>query len=77
MLDQGDTTGKADGTVDGEAAATKAKKPKATTQKTSHDLKGKRRELTQGMRQMIEKQQQNVMDMYRELKKKNRLNNVE
>lgn len=58
-------------------AASKPKKAKASTPKTSFDLKGKRRELTDGMRQMIEKQQQSVMDMYRELKKKNRLNNIE
>lgn len=41
------------------------------------DLKGKRKELPAATRQMIEKQQQNVMDMYRQLKKTNRLNNVE
>lgn len=78
MLDQGAANGKRKIPTEPEVDATKpAKKAKATTAKTSFDLKGKRRELTEGMRQMIEKQQQNVMDMYRELKKKNRLNNIE
>lgn len=40
------------------------------------DLKGKRKELPAAARQMIEQQQQNVMSLYKEMKKKNRLENI-
>lgn len=40
------------------------------------DLKGKRKELPAAARQMIEQQQQNVMNLYKEMKKKNRLENI-
>lgn len=40
------------------------------------DLTGKRKELPTATRMMIEKQQQNVMDMYRQLKKKNRMDGL-
>lgn len=54
------------------------KKPVPGVKKTNTfkavDLKGKRKELPAATREMIEKQQQNVMNMYRELKKTNRLN---
>lgn len=40
------------------------------------DLKGKRKELPAAARQMIEQQQQNVMNLYKEMKKKHRLENI-
>lgn len=62
----------------GEAAT--QNKPSPRVKKTAAfkavDLKGKRKELPGATRQMIELQQQNVINMYKEMKKKNRLDSV-
>lgn len=50
---------------------------KTSDSKPNHDLKGKRKDLSFAMRNMIENEQQNVMEMYRELKKKQRGENKE
>ncbi|KAJ6638095.1 hypothetical protein Bhyg_10828 [Pseudolycoriella hygida] len=53
-------------------AEEKTGKTKNNTKLPSFDLKGKRKELPIGTRQMIENQQKNVVELYRALKKKNR-----
>lgn len=45
---------------------------KSTPKLPSFDLKGKRKELPMATRQMIENQQKNVVELYRQLKKRNR-----
>jgi len=47
-------------------------KTKTTPKLPSFDLKGKRKELPMATREMIENQQKNVVELYRQLKKKNR-----
>ncbi|XP_037046265.1 coiled-coil domain-containing protein 137 [Bradysia coprophila] len=56
------------------SGAVEKEQPKANkaTKLPSFDLKGKRKELPMATRQMIENQQKNVVEMYRQLKKKNR-----
>lgn len=47
-------------------------KSKSGPKLPSFDLKGKRKELPMATRQMIENQQKNVVELYRQLKKKSR-----
>lgn len=54
-----------------------AKKSKNSAVSKVIDLKGKRKELPDTTREMIEKQQQSAIEMYRQLKKNNRINNIE
>lgn len=81
MLDPqqaGESADDDDDNADGAGEPKPKKTKKATVDpKKPVDLKGKRKELPAATRQMIEKQQQSVMDMYRQLKKTNRLNNIE
>lgn len=66
--------------VDGDeataAVVSAAPRLKKTSAFKAVDLKGKRKELPGATRQMIEQQQQNVINMYKEMKKKNRLDTV-
>lgn len=52
--------------------AVKKSTPKVSTKKIG-DLKGKRKDLSMHMRKMIENEQSNVVQLYKDLKKKNRL----
>lgn len=67
----------ADSDAENDADAAPAKKPKKPAANKPVDLKGKRKELPNTTREMIEKQQQSAIDLYRQLKKNNRINNVE
>lgn len=52
-------------------------KPSTPQQKHIGTLKGKRKDLPLAMRNMIEKEQSSIVEMYRKLKKSQRLENVE
>lgn len=58
--------------IDGSAASTD-NAVKKSDQKTTNDLKGKRKDLSFTLRNMIENEQKNVVQMYKELKKKQRM----
>lgn len=64
---------------DGEAKEpNKESKAKASTElKRIGTLKGKRKDLSFAMRHMIEQEQSNVVEMYRQLKKSQRAENAD
>lgn len=59
------------------SAKTPAEKPKLSKNlKNIGSLKGKRKDMSMAMRYMIETEQTNVVKMYKEMKKKQRLENA-
>lgn len=58
----------------GTESGAKSEKPKVSKNlKNIGSLKGKRKDMSMSMRHMIETEQNNVVNMYKELKKKQRL----